>query len=231
MEIPYQGTFGPKHQNCHFKLKCGTFSNSSKQNSMVLFILSVFDWKYPFWVNLVRDIKIISRSWNLVARLIQICRIQWCCSFFFVFEWKYSFWPILVQKFKIVTLSWNLVPTLIWTCEIQWSCSFFFFWVEIPFWGKLGPKHQNSHFKLKFGTDSNSSIKNSKVMLNPSVFDWKCPFWANLVQKVKLICLSWNLVPTLIRTCRIQWWCSFFLFLIGNTLFGQIWSKKSKLSL
>ena len=63
-----------------------------------------------------------------------------------------------------------------------------------------------------------------------SVFDRKYTFWANLVQKIKIISLSWNLVPTLIRTCRIQWWCSLFLFLIGNSLFGQIWSKKSKLS-
>ena len=30
--------------------------------------------------------------------------------------------------------------------------------------------------------------------------------------------------------CRIQWWCSIFLFLSGKTLFGYIWSKKSKLS-
>ena len=45
-----------------------------------------------------------------------------------------------------------------------------------------------------------------------------------------MISLSWNLVPTLIRTCRIQWWYPLFLLLIGNTLFGQIWSKKLKLS-
>ena len=156
------------------------------QNSMVMFILSVFHWKYPFWANLVKKIKIISWSWNLVARLI-------------------------------------------WICRIQWWCSFFCFWLEMPFLGKFGPKNQNCHFKLKFGTYTNSNMQNSIVMFTFSVFDWKYPFWANLVQKVKIISWSWNLVPTLIRTCRIQWWCSFFLFLIGNTLFGQIWSKKSKL--
>ena len=32
------------------------------------------------------------------------------------------------------------------------------------------------------------------------------------------------------RTCKIQWWYSLFPLLIGNTLFGQIWSKKLKLS-
>ena len=36
---------------------------------------SVFNWKYPFWVNLVQKLKIISLSRNLVLRLIQICRI------------------------------------------------------------------------------------------------------------------------------------------------------------
>ena len=150
---------------------------------------------------------------------------------FFVFEWKRPFWANLVQKIKIVTLYWNLVLRLIRICRTHWCYSLFCFWVEISFLGKFGPKSQNSHFKLKFGTYTNSNMQNSMVMFIFFVFDWKYPFWANLVQKVKIISWSWNLVPTLIRTCRIQWWCSFSLFLIGNTLFGQIWSKKSKFSL
>ena len=71
-------------------------------------------------------------------------------------------------------------------------------------------------------------MQNSMVMFIFFVFDRKYPFWANLVQKVKIISWSWNLVPTLIQICRIQLWCSLFLFLSGNTLFGQIWSKKLK---
>ena len=61
-------------------------------------------------------------------------------------------------------------------------------------------------------------------------FRLETPFLGNLVQKIKIVSLSWNLVPRLIRICRIQWWCSLFPFLTGNTLFGQTWSKKSKLS-
>ena len=38
------------------------------------------------------------------------------------------------------------------------------------------------------------------------------------------------MIPKLIRICRIQWWCSLFLFLIGNTFFRQVWSIKSGLS-
>ena len=45
------------------------------------------------------------------------------------------------------------------------------------------------------------------------------PLWANLVQKIKDVSLSWNLVPTVIRICRIQWWCSLFLFYTENTFF------------
>ena len=45
-----------------------------------------------------------------------------------------------------------------------------------------------------------------------SVFNWKYLFWVNLVQKFKIISLSWNFVPRLIRICRILWWCSHFLF-------------------
>ena len=35
---------------------------------------------------------------------------------------------------------------------------------------------------------------------------WKYHFWANLVEKIKIVSLSWNLVPRLTWTCRIQWW-------------------------
>ena len=30
------------------------------QNSMAMFTFSVFDWKYPFWTNLVQKIKIVT---------------------------------------------------------------------------------------------------------------------------------------------------------------------------
>ena len=72
-------------------------------------------------------------------------------------------------------------------------------------------------------------MQNSMMIFSFLVFEWKYPFWANLVQNIKIVTLCWNLVPTLIRTCRIQWWFSFILFLIGNILFGQIWSKKIKI--
>ena len=64
--------------------------------------------------------QIVSLSWNLVHRLIQICRISWWCSLFYLFDQKYLFWVNLVQKIKTVSLSWNLVPRLIWICRIQW---------------------------------------------------------------------------------------------------------------
>ena len=33
-----------------------------------------------------------------------------------------------------------------------------------------------------------------------------------LVEKIKIVSLSWNLVHNLIRISRIQWWCSLFMF-------------------
>ena len=67
--------FFQKNQNCQFKMKIGTKTNSNMQNSMALFIFSVLKWKHPFWANLVKKIKFVFVSWNLVPRLIQICRI------------------------------------------------------------------------------------------------------------------------------------------------------------
>ena len=47
-------------------------------------------------------------------------------------------------------------------------------------------------------------------MFTSSVFYRKYPFLVNLVQKIKIASLSWNLVLRVIRRCRIQWWCSLF---------------------
>ena len=137
------------------------------QNSMVVFIFTVLDRKHTFLVNLVQKIKIVSLSWNLVPRLIRICRIQWWCSF--------CFRP------------------------------------ETHFLGKFGPKNQNCQFKLKFGTYTISNMQNSLVVFIFSVLYGKHSFWADLVQKIKIVNLSWNLISRLIRIWIIQWQCSLFL--------------------
>ena len=55
----------------------------------------------------------------------------------------------------------------------------------------------------------------------------KYAFCENLVQKIKNICSSWNLVLEVIETWRIQWWYLIFRFLTRNTLFWQIWFQKT----
>ena len=58
-----------------------------------------------------------------------------------------------------------------------------------------------------------------------SVFNWKYLFWVNLVQKLKIISLSWNFVPRLIQICRIPWWCSLFPFSTVDTFWGKFGLK------
>ena len=129
------------------------------QNSMVMFIFSLFDQKYPFSTN-------------------------------------------LIQKFKIISWSWNLVPTLIPTCRIQWWDSLLLFLIGNTLFEQIRSKKSKLSVELKFGTYTNSNMQNSMVIF--TFFDRKYPFWANFVQKVRLISWSWNLVPKLIRISRIQ---------------------------
>ena len=82
MEILFLGKISQKNEDCQFEVKFGTQNNSNMKNSVTAFTLSAFEWKYPFWANLVQKAKIVSLIWNLVASLIQICRNQWCCSLF-----------------------------------------------------------------------------------------------------------------------------------------------------
>ena len=62
--------------------------------------------------------------------------------------------------------------------------------MEMPFLGKFGPKNQNTHFMLKFGTETNSNMQNSMTLFSFFIFEWKYPFWANFVQKVKIVTLG-----------------------------------------
>ena len=56
----------------------------------------------------------------------------------------------------------------------------------LDFLGKFSLKNQNYQFKLKFGSQNNSNRQNSMVLFTFSVLDAKQPFWATLVQKLKL---------------------------------------------
>ena len=54
----FLGKFGKENQNCLFKMKVGTFSNSNMQYeySKVIFICSALDGKHFFWVQKIRAV-------------------------------------------------------------------------------------------------------------------------------------------------------------------------------
>ena len=83
------GKFGLRIQNCLFKVKFNNNTNSNMQNSIVMFILFVLEWKHPFWANLVQIIKIVGLNRNVVLRLIPILRMV--MFIFSVFNRKYPF--------------------------------------------------------------------------------------------------------------------------------------------
>ena len=109
----------------------------------------------------------------MLARLIRIHRIQWCCSPFLFLSQNTLFGQICSKNSKIVSLSWN-----------------------------------------------------SMMLLTFSFFHWKKLSWTNLVQKLKIVSFSWNLLHRLIQICRTLWWYSPFLFSTRSKPFGLIWSKK-----
>ena len=65
--VSFLGKFGPKTQNCQFKLTFVTQNNSKMQNYMVMFTFPLFDWIYLFWVNLVQ--KNQNCQFELIPRL------------------------------------------------------------------------------------------------------------------------------------------------------------------
>ena len=151
---------------------------------------------------------LISSSLNLVPKLIRLRRIQWRCSPFFCLRLEASFLGKFGLKMKIVSLNWNMVPRLIWVCRIQWLCSFFSVLDgKYTLFGQIWSK--TSKLSLKF------RMRNGMVLFTFSFLDQKSLFWANITQKNKIASVSWNLVPMIIRICRIQW-SLLFLFYTGK---------------
>ena len=103
---------------------------------------SVFNWKFLFWASLVKKIKVVNWTWNLVPSETNFNKQNSVVMVtFYVLDWNYPFWASLVKKIKIANLSWNLVPRLIRVWKIQQWCSFFFVldW-KCPFWTNLVQK-------------------------------------------------------------------------------------------
>ena len=118
-------------------------------SSMVMLIFSVWDWKYPFWAHLVLKITIFSLSWNLVLRLIWICRIESQCSIFGFLTGNTLFGQIWSQNSKSFVYSEIWYPDQCEYAGFNSDVLLFCFRPEIPFLGKFGPKNQKCQFKQK----------------------------------------------------------------------------------
>ena len=129
-----------------------------------------FRLETPFLGKFGPKTKIVSLSWNLVLRPIQICRIQWCSISFF--DQKYHFLGKFGPKNPNCRLSSNLVLILIWICKMQWWCSLFPFLTENTFfWAILIQKIKIVSLSSNSLPKLNSNMHNSMVMLTFSVFD------------------------------------------------------------
>ena len=113
---------------------------------------------------------------------------------------------IFIQLFcqfpQILPRGWPSIENpryLNWFQHIEFN-SVYFFWfrLEMPSLGKFGRKNENFWFTQKISIYANLNMQNLMVLFTFSFFGWKYRFWANLLQKNKIIILSWNLVPRLI---------------------------------
>ena len=64
----------------------------------------------------------------------------------------------------------------------------FLFYTGNTIFQQVWSKNQNCQVKLKLGNLIDSDMHNSMMMFIFPIFHWKYPFWANLVQKIKIAC-------------------------------------------
>ena len=121
-KVPFLAKFGAKNQTCQDKLRIGTLTNSNMQNSVVMFVFSVFDQSKfgPKNQNFQLKLKFGTKNNSNIQNFMVVFT-------FSLLDRKYFFRPNLVRKIKIVSLTWNSEPSLIPIHGIQWWCSLFFF--------------------------------------------------------------------------------------------------------
>ena len=75
-------------------------------------------FRFRLEVACLRKLGLKSLSWDLVSRLIRICKTPWWFSLFLL-KTEIRFFAKLSYKDQIVSFSWNLVLRLIQTCRIH----------------------------------------------------------------------------------------------------------------
>ena len=109
---------------------------------MVMFNLSILDWKYLFWANSMQQIKIFGLICDLLCKL-EYAELDGDFRFF-SFRSKITFfgkYAISFQNFFFCGKIFRI--RLIQICGIRW-CSFVFcFGSEIVFWKRFIPNYQN----------------------------------------------------------------------------------------
>ena len=114
----------------------------------------------------------------------------------FVLDPKFPFLDKFCTKNKNYQVFENLFPKLFRILIIRWWYSLKTLLGEI-WWKKI------VNLNLSFVP---------RLILNSIFIITKYSFWVNLVRKIKIVCLSWNLIHTLIRIWNFEWWWSLFLF-------------------
>ena len=141
-------------------------------------------------------------------------------------DFFYPFWVNLAKKIKIVCLRWNSASRLIRKCWIRWWCLLFLLWTKNTLFQQIWSK-KSKLFNMKLGIYTNSNMLNLLVMFTFSVLERKYPFWANLVQKDKIVCLQCSLVLRLIfNYVEVDDDIQIFSFRLEITFLGKFGSKR-----
>ena len=90
---------------------------------------------------------------------------------------------------------------IFWNTEIICNKQDFF----CPIWANLVKVIRKFLLLIEVDNYINSNMLNSKVTFAFSDLGRKCPFRTVLVQKLKIVCLQWKLVPTLIQIYWNRW--------------------------
>ena len=143
---------------------------------------------------------------------------------FSILAQKHHFWANQVKNIKIFTLSQTLILKLIRRCRIQWYCYLCLFQTGNTLFGRFWSKNSKMSILAEFWYLGQFKYTKFNGAVYFFCFRLETPVLAKFGTKRQ------KKTNRLIEICRFQCCLYLFPFQTGNTLFGQISFKISKLS-
>ena len=121
--------------------------------------------------------------------------------------------PKMFPKLKTLRIYWNLAQVIFRISQLDFGVKNYFYWILTTCPTQIGPKIKSAQNLLKFGTFDISNMAISILMSKMIFIKYLLPFRPELVPKLKMLRIYWNLTHLIFRISWPRFWCQKIFFI------------------